>query len=1419
MNIADKTTVKKHRFDGYGFVLVSLVIGALLLPGFLFAAPAMPQPVTVGQPDGSVLKIRVRGDEFRAWTETEEGYTVIKNDRTKFWEYGRTGSSGDIEPSGIVVTPAEKPPQTLQKHQKPGFNTEKYDRLKKLLENRRAEVYKKSSRGRAATLPGAKPAQGFAGAAAPSSGYNPWDPLEVPLTGTQNLLVVMVNFSNKSFVTTPDSWNSIIFNTTPGAKSLSNFYKDNSAGMITFNPVNHTQPGKPKGIVAVTLSQAHPNSKDNFNYDVETAWITSALSAASGYVNFPSYDLDGDGYLGTGELNVYFIVAGYESATGPASPGIWAHAWSGDIYVAGKTISQWAMNGELFNDGRQMTMGVMTHEMGHSICGLPDLYDTSYANEGLGIFSLMAGGAWGFVSGESSGETPAGLDAWSRYYLGWTVPYEPGSNGETLTFPRSLDQRDNVVKLVDEALSSKEYFLAENRYESGWDASIFYGSSGTSGLLVLHVDTAVGSNDSSAGPHQGVMAVEAKSNVCSPSGDYGPLCDGHYTNLFFTGNNDRFTYETSPAARLYDSRPVDRGLVSVSAPSTTMSAVLYRNNSAPLLSPIGDRQVGVNELLEFTVSAVDPENGALTYSASALPSGALFDGVSGYFRWTPTLAQSGVYSITFTAADNGLPYGQSSSETITLVVNNDPPVLGSIGDRTVNEGELLGFTVLAADPDGDTLTYSAAGLPSGATLDALSGEFAWTPGYAQSGSYSVTFTVNDRGANVGQSDSETVTITVNNVNRPPILEPIGGRTVNENETLAIGVEAADPDGDALAYSAGELPAGATLNVATGAFGWTPGFDRSGTYDVTFAVTDGSLSASESVTITVLNVNRAPVLTAIGSRSLNEGEGLAFTLSAVDADGDALVYSATGLPQGANFNPTSKTFDWTPGFDQEGSHTVTFAASDGALGDNEEVTVTVVNVNRAPVLTDIRNKAVNAGETLSFTVTADDPDGDSVTFYFSSLPAGALFNAATGEFAWTPGEEMSGNDYKVIFGVSDGGSPNLGDSEEVVITVGSNVNRPPELSPLADQAAEAGQNVSFTVSAIDPEGGLVTYQMGNKPVGASFDNATGAFGWTAAGEGNYLVTITATDSGVPPKSDTGEVNISVGGVNRPPVLSKIGNRSIKEFETLELVLTASDPDSDVVNYSASLLPANAALAGQLLAWTPDYGQAGSYPITLTATDGGFPPAQDSETIVITVGEVNPPPVLSPIGPKQVNENEPLEIVLSATDPDGDALTFSAVNLPPGATLGADTGIFNWLPGFTDTGNYRVTFTVRDNDAVTPLTDGEEVTITVGNVNRPPILTSIGNQSVTVGSPLSLTVTAADPDGDAVTYGATSLPAGAVFEEGEFYWTPGDSQEGAFSVIFVSSDGDLTDSETVTISVYSRLSGGGAAAGCFIESLWR
>ena len=195
--------------------------------------------------------------------------------------------------------------------------------------------------------------------------------------------------------------------------------------------------------------------------------------------------------------------------------------------------------------------------------------------------------------------------------------------------------------------------------------------------------------------------------------------------------------------------------------------------------------------------------------------------------------------------------GGSHTKVVTSFVDvtNRAPDLDAIGSKSVDEGALLNFTVHASDPNGTTPTLSTSSLPGGASFDASSGTFSWTPTFTQAGIYSVTFRASD-GFLV---DSEIVAITVRNVNRAPSIAAIGAKTVDEGAIVAFGLTATDADGDPIAFSGVALPSTAVLIDNGGGratFRWCPGFDQQGIHNVKFVADDGTRADTVQVTITV-----------------------------------------------------------------------------------------------------------------------------------------------------------------------------------------------------------------------------------------------------------------------------------------------------------------------------------------------------------------------------------------------------------------------------------------------------------------------------------------------------------------------------------------------------------------------------------------
>lgn len=292
--------------------------------------------------------------------------------------------------------------------------------------------------------------------------------------------------------------------------------------------------------------------------------------------------------------------------------------------------------------------------------------------------------------------------------------------------------------------------------------------------------------------------------------------------------------------------------------------------------------------------------------------------------------------------------------TNPLFVSNNAPVFDPIGSQQVDENQPLQFSVFATDLDSDTVTLSSENLPIGATFDSLTGSFSWTPDYNQVGDYTVRFIATDDGLPIASS-TLNVLITVSNVNRAPVLDPIGDKMTDENQTLQFAVSATDPDGDALSYSASNLPAGAAFNPATGIFSWTPSYGQAGNYtNVEFTATDNGSPMqldTKLITITVNDINRPPVFTAIGSQEVPENQPLTFTISATDPDSNSFVLSAANLPIGSTFNSSTGVFSWTPDFSQAGTYVVDFTATDNGTPTASSILQVVITVGDVPTPTE------------------------------------------------------------------------------------------------------------------------------------------------------------------------------------------------------------------------------------------------------------------------------------------------------------------------------------------------------------------------------------------------------------------------------------------------------------------------------------
>jgi PKD repeat protein len=641
-------------------------------------------------------------------------------------------------------------------------------------------------------------------------------------------------------------------------------------------------------------------------------------------------------------------------------------------------------------------------------------------------------------------------------------------------------------------------------------------------------------------------------------------------------------------------------------------------------------------------------------------------------------------------------------------------------------------------------------------------------------------------------------------NNAPVLAEIGDKTVTEGALLSFTATATDADSDPLTFSLGAgAPAGAAI-TSGGAFTWTPTEAQGpGIYQVTVNVTDGTDTDSETINIQVLEANQAPVLAAIGDKTVDEGTSLSFNATATDADvpANTLTFSlGAGAPAGAAIS-SGGSFTWTPTEAQgPGVYPITINVSDGSLTDSETINVTVNEVNVAPVLDPIGDRTAQVGVELAFTATATDADLPAQTLTFSlgaGAPAGAAITAG-GAFTWTP---TSAGSFPITIQVSDG---SLTDSETITVTVSDAPNAAPELNAIGGKTVDEGSLLSFTATATDPDGDDLTFTLeAGAPAGAAI-TAGGAFTWTPTedqGPGVYPITVVVSDGTL---TDSETIQVTVNEVNQAPVLAAIGDQSgaVGVAVTFDANATDADIPSNTLTFSLDAgAPAGATIDPNTgaFSWTPT--GAGAFPVTVRVTDNGTPALDDFETITINVSADNAPPVLGAIGNQTVDEGSLLSFTATATDADGDPVTFSlGAGAPAGAAI-TPGGDFTWTPTEAQgPGVYMITVTASDGT----LTDSETIDVTVNEVNLAPVLDPIGDKTVDEGTQLSFTATATDADLPAntltFTLGAGAPDGASITTGGIFTWTPSEIQgPGVYPITVNVSDGTDSDSETINVTV--------------------
>jgi len=348
------------------------------------------------------------------------------------------------------------------------------------------------------------------------------------------MLVVVMNWINYS-ETDPLVWHNKIFN--QEENSVNRWYYDSTDANIEFVPIAESSGTVDDGVIMVNMNEAHPGGYDDVSFRDTQIRNAITSSAVVDSVDFASFDVDGDGTISRTELQIVFVVAGGEQAYGDSvSNSIWAHSWAFDsdnapivdgvslmkadenASLSGSYMRFGATHGIDTYDEHTATIGIIAHELGHSLLNLFDLYDANGGGSGIGYYGIMSGGSWARKTEDTyDGQTPVQFSAFSKVDskidLNLTEINETITSAQTLTIKCSSNE---LIKL--NTAQANEYFLLECRDTARIDSDRsfeFLDNDFTDNKLVAfiyHIDTDKMTNDESgtqdANNHYKVLLLE-----------------------------------------------------------------------------------------------------------------------------------------------------------------------------------------------------------------------------------------------------------------------------------------------------------------------------------------------------------------------------------------------------------------------------------------------------------------------------------------------------------------------------------------------------------------------------------------------------------------------------------------------------------------------------------------------------------------------------------------------------------------------------------------------------------------------------------------------------------------------------------------------------------------------------------------------
>ncbi|MFQ5964387.1 MAG: M6 family metalloprotease domain-containing protein [Candidatus Scalinduaceae bacterium] len=782
-----------------------LFIFIFFSPAISWAVPAYDGLIELQQPLGYSFEARQKGDEWYNWFETKDGYGISHNQDNGNWEY--------LVPSG-----------------------EKNSNASSLSLNIMTEIVVGEVYPSTLGIPkGLRPPKKTSPSMLTSKITSEAMSLQAPVSGTKNLLVIGVDYSDQPANYSVTQIQPLFFGS---SGSVADYFSNISYSNVGVSPATESHGTANDGFVGwIRVSGSHPNTGSSIVIANQQI-AKDAIVAADPYIDYSQYDTNGNSIIETTELSIIIIVAGYEaSISGSLSPSVWGHKSSmwgvGNPSVDGKTIIEYAQIGER-HGANLATIGIMCHELGHLMFSLPDLYDTVPLNgdsAGIGGFGLMGTGSWGAASGSNAGSSPTHLCAWSKESLGWGTVTTILS-GQSITFPKADGNSASIFRI--NTTDPNQYFLIENRQSSGYDIGFqrWTGASGHGGLVIYHIDKLKtvlwpGSNTVNADENdKGVDIEEANEGSLGKSKLDENESRADTDMFYFSGNNSSFTDSTLPNSKLKNGTSTNISVINISNYGDIMTADVLTSGSQSKTFTIYNDGLGI-----LNITDIIKENNSSWLSFSPPPPFSINSGNSQNVTVivNPSLANYGTNTdrlIVYSNDPDENPYPNGVNITLTVDDTIAPIVTNlSSSKATITEGVDNSITISAIidDTSNGNSNIAAAeyyignsdpGEGNGTAMNAVDGTFnsiqenvqaivntsSWI---ATNSPYQINVRGKDDAGNWGTI--QTVSVTVDMTGQPSdnisptvdITSPCNSSCPASTSLITIGGSATDSGGSGL----------------------------------------------------------------------------------------------------------------------------------------------------------------------------------------------------------------------------------------------------------------------------------------------------------------------------------------------------------------------------------------------------------------------------------------------------------------------------------------------------------------------------------------------------------------------------------------------------------------------------------------------